>query len=150
MKERAQNADFRRKPQIFGENHPFSWKLNHLEGAGNHRKPQIFARKPKIFAENRRKPQIGLHHLGSVTFSSALFDAYHLSCLFAWLHRNRAMSAIAIAIANFLGLGSQFPLREYRNPPAPENPGKLLKSYNLADPRPLKMAEKLLKSVILL
>ena len=29
-------------------------------------------RKPKIFAENRRKPQIGLCHLRSVTFSSAL------------------------------------------------------------------------------
>ena len=31
-----------------------------------------FRSKPKIFAENRRKLQIGLHHLRSVTFSSAL------------------------------------------------------------------------------
>ena len=59
------------KTQIFAENRrfsqirPFSWKFKHLEGAGNRRKPQIFA-------ENRRKPQIGLRHLRSVTFSSAL------------------------------------------------------------------------------
>ena len=44
---------------------PFSWKFKHLEGAGNRRKPQIFA-------ENRRKPQIGLCHLRCVTFSPAL------------------------------------------------------------------------------
>ena len=31
--------------------------------------------------------------------------------------------------------GIQFPLREYQNPPCPENPGKLLKSYNLAHSR---------------
>ena len=62
--ERAQNADFRRKPQIFADFHPFSWKLKHLEGAGNRRKPQIFA-------ANRRKTQIGLRHLRCVTFSSA-------------------------------------------------------------------------------
>ena len=31
-----------------------------------------FRRKPKKFAENRRKPQIRLRHLRSVTFSSAL------------------------------------------------------------------------------
>ena len=64
---------WQRKPktQIFAENrrfsqiHPFSWKLKHLEGAGNRRKPQMFA-------EKRRKPLIGLRHLRSVTFSSAL------------------------------------------------------------------------------
>ena len=51
-------------------------------------------------------------------------------------------------------LGSQFPLREYNHPPppAPENPGKLPKNYNLAHPRPArgaapKITEKLLKSV---
>ena len=66
------------KTQIFAENHrfsqihPFSWKFQHLEGAGNRRKPQIFAGFPKIFAENCRKPQIGLRHLRCVTFSSAL------------------------------------------------------------------------------
>ena len=31
-----------------------------------------FRRKPKIFAENRRKPQFGLRHLRCVTFSLAL------------------------------------------------------------------------------
>ena len=31
-----------------------------------------FRRKPKIFAEDHRKPQIGLRHLRSVTFNSAL------------------------------------------------------------------------------
>ena len=46
-------------------------------------------------------------------------------------------------------LGSQFPLRECENPPAPENPGKLLKNYNLAHPKPvLKMTEKLLKKIL--
>ena len=40
---------------------------------GGRRKPQKTAdRKPKIFAENRRKPQIGLRHLSCVTFRSAL------------------------------------------------------------------------------
>ena len=33
-----------------------------------------FRRKPQIFAENRRKPEIGLHYLGCVTFSSALIE----------------------------------------------------------------------------
>ena len=59
------------KTQIFAENrrflqiHPFSWKFKHLESAD-------IRRKPKIFAENRRKPQIGLRHLSCVTLSSAL------------------------------------------------------------------------------
>ena len=56
------------KTQIFAENrrflqiHPFSWKVQHLEGAGNRRKPQIFA-------ENRRFSQktAGNRRLGSVT-----------------------------------------------------------------------------------
>ena len=34
-----------------------------------------FRRKPKIFAENRRKPQIGLRHLRCITFSSSLLGA---------------------------------------------------------------------------
>ena len=54
--------------QIFAENrrfsqiHPFSWKSQHLEGAGNRRKPQIFA-------GNRRFSQktAGNRRLGSVT-----------------------------------------------------------------------------------
>ena len=33
-----------------------------------------FRRKPRIFAESHRKPQIGLRHLRCVTFSSALFQ----------------------------------------------------------------------------
>ena len=41
-------------------------------------------RKPEIFAENRRKPQIGLRHLRSVTFSSALSaeHVFRVSSLF--------------------------------------------------------------------
>ena len=72
MTERAQNADFRRKPQIFAENLPL---LLEIPACGGRRKPQktaVFRRKPKIFAENRMKPQVGLRHLRSVTFSWAL------------------------------------------------------------------------------
>ena len=74
MTERAQNADFRRKPQIFAD----SPLLLEIQAFGGRRKPQKTAdlrRKPKIFAENRRKPQIGLRHLRCVTFSSALDGA---------------------------------------------------------------------------
>ena len=66
------------KTQIFAENrrfsqiHPFSWKFKHLEGAGNRRKPQIFSENRRFSQKTRRKPQIGLRHLRSVTFSSAL------------------------------------------------------------------------------
>ena len=38
------------------------------------RKPQNFRRESKILAGNRKKPQIGLRHLRSVTFSSALIE----------------------------------------------------------------------------
>ena len=61
MTESTQNADFRRKPQIFAD----SPLLLEIPAIGGRRKPQIFA-------ENRRKPQIGLCHLRSVTFSSVL------------------------------------------------------------------------------
>ena len=59
--ERAQNTDFRRKPHIFADS-PVSWKFKHLEGAGNRRRPQIFA-------GNRRVSQktTGNRRLGSVT-----------------------------------------------------------------------------------
>ena len=70
MTERAQNADFRRKPQIFADS-----LLLEIQAFGGRRKPQknaVFRRKPKIFAENRRKPQIVLCHLRCVTLSSAL------------------------------------------------------------------------------
>ena len=69
--EKAQNADFRRKPQIFTD----SPLLLEIQAFGGRRKPQKtadFRRKPKIFAENRRKQQIGLRHLRCVTFTSAL------------------------------------------------------------------------------
>ena len=69
--ESAQNADFRRKPQIFAD----SPLLLEIPAFGGRRKPQKtadFRRKPKIFAGNRRKPQIGLCRLRSVTFCSAL------------------------------------------------------------------------------
>ena len=71
MTESAQNADFRRKPQIFAD----SPLLLEIPAFGGRRKPQKtadFRRKPQILAENRRKPQIGLRHLRCVTFSSAL------------------------------------------------------------------------------
>ena len=61
MTEKAQNAEFRRKPQIFADS-PLLLEIVAFGGC----------RKPQIFAENRRKPQIGLRHLRSVTFSSAL------------------------------------------------------------------------------
>ena len=63
MTDRTQNADSRRKMQIFADSPlqiKFSWKFKHF-GA-------------RIFAENRREPQIGLRHLRSVTFSSALIS----------------------------------------------------------------------------
>ena len=69
--ERVQNADLRRKPQIFAD----SPLLLEIQAFGGRRKPQISAgnrRKPQIFAENRRKPQIGVCHLRCVTLSSAL------------------------------------------------------------------------------
>ena len=75
MTENAQNADFRRKPQIFAD----SPLLLEIQAFGGRRKPQKtadFRRKPKIIAENRRKPQIGLCHLRCVTFSSALFKDF--------------------------------------------------------------------------
>ena len=50
----------------------FSWKFQHLEGAGFSQKTADFRRKPQIVPGNRRKPLIGLRHLRCVTFSSAL------------------------------------------------------------------------------
>ena len=72
--EKAQNAAFRRKPQIFADS-PLE-----IQAFGGHRKPQKtadFRRKSQTFAENRRKPQIGLRHLRCVTFSSAPFLRKH-------------------------------------------------------------------------
>ena len=74
MTESAQNADFRRKPQIFADS-PLVLKIPAFGGRRKPQKTADFRRKPKIFAENRRKPQIGLRHLRSVTFSSALSPA---------------------------------------------------------------------------
>ena len=68
------------KTQIFAENrrfsqiHPLSWKFQHVEGAGNRRKPQIFA-------ENLRFSQktAGNCRLGSVTLGpSPLARPYSL------------------------------------------------------------------------
>ena len=76
MTERAQNADFRRKPQIFAD----SPLLLEIPAFGGRRKPQKttdFRRKPKIFAENHRFSQIGLCHFRYVTFSSALDEENH-------------------------------------------------------------------------
>ena len=62
--ENAQNADFRRKPQIFAD----SPLLLEIPASGGRRKPQKTA-------DFRRKPLIGLRHLRCVTFSSALFTS---------------------------------------------------------------------------
>ena len=61
MTERAQNADFRRKPQIFADS-PLLLEIPASGGAGNRRKLQIFA-------GNRRFSQktAGNRRLGSVT-----------------------------------------------------------------------------------
>ena len=71
MTERAQNADFRREPQIFADS-PLLLEIEAFGGRRFSQKTADFRRKPKIFAENRRKAQIGLRHLRCVTFSSAL------------------------------------------------------------------------------
>ena len=71
MTEKAQNADFRRKPQIFADS-PLLLEIPAFAGRRKPQKTADFRRKPKIFAENRRKVQIGLRHLKCVTFSSAL------------------------------------------------------------------------------
>ena len=93
MTERAQNADFRRKPQIFA-NSPLHLEIQALNFGGC-RKPQKtadFHRKPKIFAENCRKPQTGLCHLRCVTLSLALLEppenpiSCRLCCKFAFPH----------------------------------------------------------------
>ena len=71
MTENAQNADFRRKPQIFADS-PLLLEIPAFGGRRFSQKTADFRRKPKTFAENRRKPQIVLRHLRCVTFSSAL------------------------------------------------------------------------------
>ena len=65
MTERAQNADFRRKPQIFAD----SPLLLEIQAFGGRRKPQKtadFRRKPQIFAE-----PAGNRRLGSVTLGAS-------------------------------------------------------------------------------
>ena len=62
MAERAQNADFCRKPQAFAD----SPLLLEILAFGGRRKPQKTV-------ENRRKPRLGVRHLRSGTFSSALY-----------------------------------------------------------------------------
>ena len=63
----------------------FSWKFQHSDAVNRrfHRKHQseIFAEKPKIFAENSRKPQIGVRHLRSVTLSAALLSRLEILCM---------------------------------------------------------------------
>ena len=65
MTENAQNADFRRKPQIFAD----SPLLLEIQAFGGRRKPQKtadFRRKPKIFAET-----VGNRRLASVTLGAS-------------------------------------------------------------------------------
>ena len=65
MTESAQNADFRRFTPSPGNSS--IWRAQ--ETAEDRR----FSQETVIFAENRRKLQIGIRHLRSVTFSSALW-----------------------------------------------------------------------------
>ena len=72
MTERAQNADSRRKPQIFAD----SALLLEIPAFGGRRKPQKtadFRRKPQDFCRKPQETAGFLHrHLRCVTFSSAL------------------------------------------------------------------------------
>ena len=71
MTERAQNADFRRKLQIFAD----SPLLLEIQAFGGRRKPQEtadFRRKTADFCRKPEEPQIGVRHLRSITFSLAL------------------------------------------------------------------------------
>ena len=74
--ESAQNADFRMKPQIFADS-PLLLEIQAFGGRRFSQKTADFRRKRRFFAENRRKPQIGLRHLRSVTLSSALPTGAH-------------------------------------------------------------------------
>ena len=109
MTERAQNADFRRKPQIFAD----SPLLLEVRAFGGRRKPQKttdFRRKPKIFAENRRKPQIRLRHLRSVTFCSSLVPSEPLSDFprVAFLHVKVTVDAAKYEIYTEKFVGEHF------------------------------------------
>ena len=82
-RERAQNADFRKKPQFFSDSPP----LLEIQAFRGRRKPQKTA-------DFRRKPQIGVRHHRSVTFSSALVSSSE-HCrrrgpLSSWTHGLRA------------------------------------------------------------
>ena len=68
MTEKAQNPDFRAENRRFAQIFAFSPGNSSIWRA---QKTADFRRKPKIFAENRRKLQIGLRHLRCVTFSLA-------------------------------------------------------------------------------
>ena len=62
MTERAENADFRRKPQIFAAS-PLLLEIQSFGGRRFSQETADFRRKPQIFAENRRN-----RRLGCVTF----------------------------------------------------------------------------------
>ena len=61
--------------QIFAETPTLLLEMKkQFKGTGNRGKP-------KIFAENRRKAQIGLRHLRSITFSSARISNFSAQSL---------------------------------------------------------------------
>ena len=68
--ERTQNADFRRKPQVFCADSPVLLEITAFGGRRNRRCSQ---NTEDFFAENAGNRRFGLCHLRSVTFSSALF-----------------------------------------------------------------------------
>ena len=84
MTQRAQNADFRRKPQIFADS-PLLLEIQAFGGC----------RKPQILAENRRFSQktAGNCRLGSVTLGASPLARPYYS--YNWPLYYRAYSAIA-------------------------------------------------------
>ena len=87
-----ERALYFRKPQIFADS-PFSWKFQHLEGAGNRRKPQIFA-------ENRRFSQ-DFRRLDSVTLGPSPLARPSLESLVC----SRLPTPIHLATKNSRGVG---------------------------------------------
>ena len=93
MTERAQTQIFADSPLIFADS-PFLLEIQAFggrepaENRGSSQKTADLRRKPMIFAEDCRKPQTGLRHLRSFTFSLALVssvsECHFQSVTFRW------------------------------------------------------------------
>ena len=76
MTKRERESPKRRFSQKTADFRGFTPEILEIPAFGGRRKPQktgAFRREPKLFAESRRKPPIGLRHLRCVTFSSSYF-----------------------------------------------------------------------------